>query len=705
MAVVVALASAVLGLAAAPAAQAAPLSSAGERTGDTALYLVTLRGPGLSGAALAGETTGVLGSVRLLAQQERALALVGDPAPVYRWTTALNGFAVRLTTAQAATLAEDPAVAMVERNSVRPLASLPAGAVAAEPRTGGRDGGRDGGAGVVIGIIDSGLDPTGPLFARSTRLGPRPRDFAGACEDGEGSPVCNGKVLGARWYVEGFGADDLRATARLSAHDDDGHGTQMASIAAGNAGVDVRVHDQRLGRFSGEAPDARIAVYKACWSAPEPSDDGCATADLVTAVDDATRDGVDVLNLSVGGPARIDTVDVALLGAAEADVVVVAAAGNDGGGAAHPAPWVTTVGGTVGSQRRGEVVLPGAPDVQGAMVASRRVGPARLVLAARAKAPDATEREARTCTPGSLDAAAVDGRIVVCDRGGVGRVDKSAAVDLADGVGMILTNVRPGSVDVDFHRVPTVHLDRASGRAVKRWLATRPRGRATLVPLASARVSRAVTRFSGSGDPASGVLKPDLVAPAVGVLGAVPPRPSGVRWDFVTGTSAAAATTSGSAAALLSRHDWSAVETRSALTTSTDRLRRAPASRAGSGLLRPAAATRPGLAYLLDPGDYRAWWEGDLRVLNTPSVGLGPGAAVATRTLTNTTGRRLYFSSRARGFEHRVRVTPAALRLGPGESATWTMTVTGRGPRLDDGWVVWRGATGTVTRVPVAISR
>lgn len=696
MAVLVALASAALGQVAAPAAQAATAD-------DTALYLITLQGPGLSGAAAAGQSVGAPGTARLLARQERVLATVDDPSPVYRWTTALNGFAVRLTPAQAATLGDDPAVALVERNGVRPLAGLPSSTPTAAAAA--RRGDARGGAGVVIGLVDSGLDPGGPLFARPPAPGQRPRDFTGDCQAGEGPTVCTGKVLGARWYVAGFGADDLRATTSLSARDDDGHGTQMASIAAGNAGVDVRVHDQRLGRYSGVAPQARLAVYKACWSAPEPADDGCATADLVTAVDDATRDGVDVLNLSVGGPARLDTVDLALLGAAEADVVVVTAAGNDGRGVAHPAPWVTTVGGTVGSQRRGEVVLPGARDVAGAMVAARGVGPTRLVLAARVKAPGATAGAARVCTPGSLDAAAVDGRIVVCDRGGVGRVDKSDAVALADGVGMILTNVRPGSVDADFHRVPTVHLDRESGRSVKRWLATRPRARVSLRPATSERVSRAVPGFSGAGDPAYGVLKPDLVAPAVGVLGAVPAREGGRRWDFVTGTSAAAAATAGAAAVLLSRHDWSAVETRSALSTSTERLRGVPATRVGSGLLRPQDAARPGLAYLLDAGDYRTWWEGGLRELNTPAVTIGPGAAVATRTVTNTTGRRLYFSSAARGFDHRVRVVPAALRLGPGESATWTMTVEGRGARVDDGFVVWRGATGTVTRVPVVISR
>ena len=63
----------------------------------------------------------------------------------------------------------------------------------------------------------------------------------------------------------------MRATTSLSPLDDDGHGTQMAALAAGNAGVPVRVGGERLGRFGGQAPDARLAVYKACWSAPTPA--------------------------------------------------------------------------------------------------------------------------------------------------------------------------------------------------------------------------------------------------------------------------------------------------------------------------------------------------------------------------------------------------------------------------------------------------
>ena len=79
----------------------------------------------------------------------------------------------------------------------------------------------------------------------------------------------------------GFGADHVRSTSSLSPRDDSGHGTQMTSIAAGNSGVSVEVPGLRLRSYSGVAPQARISVYKACWTAPDPADDGCSTADVV----------------------------------------------------------------------------------------------------------------------------------------------------------------------------------------------------------------------------------------------------------------------------------------------------------------------------------------------------------------------------------------------------------------------------------------
>ncbi|HYG94858.1 MAG TPA: S8 family serine peptidase, partial [Nocardioides sp.] len=268
-----------------------PVASQAEDRDPTALYLVTLAGPGTAGAHADD-------AARMTTEQEALLDLVGAADPVYRWTTALNGFAVELDADQAATLSSHPDVAAVEENAVRPLAGnpRPAGAAAAVPAE------TSGGAGTVIGFVDTGIEPRNRAFSQVAALGPPDRDFRGGCPDAPdeedwGTDACTDKVVGARYFVDGFGVDRLRATSSLSPLDVDGHGTQMASIAAGTAGVQVRVESQGLGRFSGVAPQARIASYKACWSAPDPRDDGCATADLVAAIDQATADGVDVLNL------------------------------------------------------------------------------------------------------------------------------------------------------------------------------------------------------------------------------------------------------------------------------------------------------------------------------------------------------------------------------------------------------------------------
>ena len=666
----------------------------------TTLYLVTLEGAGTSGQL--AFLPAPLRAVRLQAAQDATLDGLGAPAPVYRWTTALNGYAVELTAGQADLLRVDPDVVLVEPNAIRPLAGT------ADAGTGsGAPGPEHGGAGVVIGLVDTGLAPESPLFAQ-VRDRADDSGFTGTCESGPDwvSASCNGKVVGAHWFIDGFGTDRVRAATTLSPRDTDGHGTQMASIAAGDSGVPVRVGAERLGRFGGMAPEAQVAVYKACWSAPDPTDDGCATADLVSAIDQATADGVDVLSLSVGGPGGFDTVERALLGASEAGVVVTAAAGNSGEEAyvAHPGPWVTTVGGTTGNFRRGQVVLGGGRRLVGAMLSRRTVGPARVLMGAKVPAAGASSVDARVCRPGSLDAARVSGTIVVCRRGTVGRVDKSRAVALADGAGMVLVNTRPGSIDADIHSVPTVHLPAPTGRRLVRWAVRHPGGRVTLDSTGVVRRTPRVAPYSPAGDPAGGVLKPDVLAPASGVLGGVPDS-SGDAWAFVTGTSSATAYTAGAAATLLSRRDWTAQEVRSALATTAAPVAGSNALSTGTGRLRPDLARSPGLAYLVDPSDYRAWLEGEAITLNTPSALLTGSTRVLRRTITNLGQRRLYFSSSATGFRADVRVRPAALRLDPGESATYTATVKRRGSRIDDGYVVWRGGTGTVTRIPVVLAR
>jgi minor extracellular serine protease Vpr len=693
----------VAGVLAASALAGSPAHAADEEV--PGLHLVTLTGPGTS--ATPPVTGAPDAQAVLLARQDAVLETIGGPATAYRWTTALNGFAVELTADQVTALESNDDVAAIEANTVRPMAGhVDLSAVRFSRSSDPRASRGAGGSGVVIGFVDSGIAPDSPLFSEVRGLGETRAGFSGTCSPGEGWPAstCNRKVVGAGWWVEGFGPDRIRSSESLSALDVVGHGTQVASVAAGNSDVSVLMNGRTMTSFSGVAPQAKVAPYKACWAAPDPADDGCSTADLVSAIDQATADGVDVLNVAVAGPTTTDTVERALLGAAEADIVVVGAAGNGRSAfAAHASPWVTTVGAARGNTLRGRVSVVGGPAFTGASRSRRQLGPVALVLGADVAADGAPTEDARRCLPGSLDARQVAGRAVACLRGGIGRVDKSEAVALADGVAMVLVNDRPGALVDDFHTVPTVQLSVADGTRLTRWMKRHDRTTVRLAGVGIEKDASEAARWSAPGDDRASLLKPDVVALGEGVLGAVPDA-----WALFSGTSAASARASGVAALLRAKHGhWSASVVRSVLTTTARPLAGTSTLVQGAGRVR-ASLPRPGLALDIAPTRYRdaledVSWED----LNVSSI-IMRGGGTTTRRVTNLGTRAEYFSVSARGFvRHRVRTTPVALRLGPGESASVRITVTGGGnpSRFDDGWIVWRGARGSHTRIPVAISR
>jgi len=668
-----------------------PAVAASNADDETAMFLVTLAGPGTSSSTLPPEVL----SLWMRTAQDQVLGSVDAGEPTYRWTTALSGVAVELTDAQADELATDPRVALVERDRLLHLAgtATPSAATATAPRTKG------GGTGTVIGFVDSGITPEGSVFAAGPGLGSVPDQYAGECRTAPDWPdsACTGKVVGAQWFVDGFGADRLRDASSMSARDDDGHGTAVASVAAGNDGLTARVRGQRLGRFAGVAPDAWIAVYKACWTAPDPDRDGCAASDVVSAIDRATADGVDVLNLSVvadsARDATEDTVLRALLGAAEAGIAVVGAAGNGPGEVGYAVPWVTSVGAVTGDVRRGLVERRGAPALRGVMVSDRTAGPARLVLGEDVAAVGSDRRDARLCVPGSLDAAEVGGRIVLCERGGVGRTDKSLAVRQADGIGMVLANEVTGSLDADLHVVPTVHVDADEGATLRRWLAHHPHGRVTLTPRGVQHGPARVAGWSRTGDARLGVAAPDVLAEGSGVLAATS-ADSGPRWQLVSGTSVAAAQVSGLAASLISRRGWSANTVRSALAGTAIPV---PGSRSGAGLVRrdPSTAT---LGVRVTPGDYRGWLDGRRVELGTATLLLDRDRRTVTRTVTNLSGRTRTFTARVTGLPG-LTLAPVSLRLAPGQSADVTIRMVGA--RSGRGLILWRDGSSVAARWPV----
>jgi len=664
---------------------------------------------------------------RLRDTQDATLERVGNPDVLYRFTTAVNGFAAELDTTQVKELRGTRGVALVEKSSMLKIDTVQTqgslGLAGAWARVGGPD---EAGKGIVIGVIDSGIWPENPSFAglpsTSYEKSGQVRGFHGGCATGElwDAEDCNGKVISARYFVRGFGRQDVAKSEYLSPRDGSGHGSHTASIAAGNHDVAVSIEGQDFGEASGMAPAARIAAYKVCWAAPDPDDDGCATADAVAAIDAAVADGVDVINYSVSGANTADTgptdmvadsVGLAFLNASASGVFVAASAGNSGpvpGAVGHSSPWVTTVGASNHQVHQGSVVLGDGESVYagesfaGAMVSDEDVSSTRVVLAEDVAVPGVSSEEARLCEIGSLDSAGVQDNIVVCDRGEAARVDKSAAVARAGGVGMILANVTPDDVDADFHSVPTVHVDFATGQEIKSYvydagdLATARIDPAGISDTAAPQIAEFSSRgpsLASNGD----ILKPDVAAPGVGVVAAVAPASnSGRLWDLNSGTSMSSPYVAGLAAYIRGVHpDWSPTRIKSAMMTTADDLGddTGPFGQ-GSGQVDPDASLDPGLVFDANITDYLDYLAGQgftysdgspvsknalpASDLNLPSIAVGNlvGSTTVTRRVTNVSGQTETFIA---GIDPITGVTatikPAkALTLASGESARIAVT-------------------------------
>ncbi|XVE89408.1 hypothetical protein DITRI_Ditri19aG0199300 [Diplodiscus trichospermus] len=278
---------------------------------------------------------------------------------LYSYHYLINGFAVLVTPEQADKLSRRREVANVVLDfSVRTATThtpqflgLPKGAWSQE------GGYETAGEGIVIGFIDTGIDPTHPSFADdvSEHSYPVPAHFSGICEVTRDFPSgsCNRKLVGARHFAASAITRGIFNSSQdyASPFDGDGHGTHTASVAAGNHGIPVVVAGHHFGNASGMAPHSHVAVYKALYKSF-----GGFAADVVAAIDQAAQDGVDIISLSITPNRRppgiatfFNPIDMALLSAVKAGIFVVQAAGNTGPSPKSMSsfsPWIFTVGAT-----------------------------------------------------------------------------------------------------------------------------------------------------------------------------------------------------------------------------------------------------------------------------------------------------------------------------------------------------------------------
>jgi hypothetical protein len=650
-------------------------------------------------------------------------AAAGGGQKLYDYRYALHGFAATLTAAQAEKLKSIPGVVSVQEDEMRHLDTISTpGFVGLDGRHGlwNQVGGvRQAGEDVVIGMVDSGIWPESASFSGSgydDTLGEF-RPWHGDCVAGEAFPAtaCNNKLIGARYYNQGFGGPDgVKATFPYeynSARDTDGHGTHTSSTAAGNHGVSAIWDGVDFGKMSGMAPRARIAVYKVCWgrSSDTVHESSCQTIDLVAAIDDAVADGVDVINYSISGSLTSfrDPVEEAFLFAADAGVFVAASAGNSGPTAstvAHNSPWLTTV--AAGTHDRTYIATAklgnGAPFTGPSLSTGTPSLPVVLSSVAGLASADATK--VSRCYLGTLDPAVVAGKIVVCDRGGNILLDKSQAVKDAGGKGMLLVNVSGGNQTqlMIAHSIPAIHLSQAEGVTIKAYVGSTPSPTAQIgMMVATKQDAPAVASFSSRGPSlASGdILKPDVMAPGQDILAAVAPVNGGRDVDFISGTSMASPHVAGIGALIKSQHrDWSPAMIRSALVTTASRTDNTGAPIVGgffdygAGEVVPADANDPGLVFDAGFADYLGFLCGTGQLaasycpsiaispanLNQPSIGVAAltGVRTVTRTVTNVSGETEKYSCSASVPGFTAKVKPATFNVKKNAKQTLTVTFT-----------------------------
>jgi hypothetical protein len=528
--------------------------------------------------------------------------------------------------------------------------------------------------------------------------------------------------------------DDDRNAAPATKPDDpaviEAHGTRMAGLLVGRDGP---------AGLTGVAPGARVLPIRVMgWH--ETADGGWAVlgrgdlllAGLERAVDpDRDGDVEDAAAIALAGgvqpfAAFADSPEArATAGATALGTLVVAPVGNDGrpgpgfGSVAAPAAAAEALAvGTLDARRNvlqadarlrvdGDTVLDEAVRVLGSAASQ---APARLEVAAVA-GPTLSQPDREEETPAAGDAlgdyfdtkgvSLVAGKAVVvqAEAGAVERRIRNAAEAGAAAVLVSGTSLPAGSLDLETGvTVPVLAVPAEAGIEALENGGELELGAAQALPNGAL---MDLAPFSSGGVAFDGRVKPDLVAPGVGLTTS---DASGQGYATVTGSSAAAAVVAGAAALVAeARPALTAFGLKSALVGTGGRLQRAnlalPITAQGGGLVDPAHAATAEIA--VKPA--------------TLAFGRAEGEdwnAAGALTVRNVSSRRLTMSfglvvdgeaAPSLAFS----AEPARLTLAPGASGDVTIGVaaTEPVPAAAGGVIVVSAEGAQAVRVPWAIAR
>lgn len=390
------------------------------------------------------------------------------------------------------------------------------------------------GAGIKIAIIDTGIDNTHPAF-QDPALTP-PAGFP-KCDTMADCAFTNSKIIVARSYVSMLATGsqpDPAADSRpddLSALDHVGHGTAVAMAAAGDTNTGPS------DTITGVAPKAFLGSYKV-FGSPGVNDYTSGDA-ILTALDDAFNDGMDIANLSLGGAAifgPLDTGSICGLGPGEycdldayavqnavsSGMLVVAAAGNSGPalgsiGSPGDAPAAISVAAINNAHNWSNgLIVNGLGNFQAAL----GDGPVPSPSLTAPLADIATVGDPEGCT--APPANSLSGAIALIARGTCTFLMKVQSAENAGAAGVIFTNnpgddtlVSPGGLS-GTTIIPSTFVGYDDGHSIRNYLSANPQATATITSAlvaVNATDTGTMTSFSSRGPALAGSsVKPDVAA-------------------------------------------------------------------------------------------------------------------------------------------------------------------------------------------------
>jgi minor extracellular serine protease Vpr len=474
------------------------------------------------------------------------------------------------------------------------------------------------GDGQKIGIIDTGIDNSNPMFADTTLPTPSTYPSGFPKYDAGNQSYTNHKVIVARDYI------GLLANRQVvqSARDEVGHGSFVAGCAAG------KLYSAPKGQISGMAPGALLGSYK-IFGTPG-INDYTTTAAVLAAINDAVNDGMDVLNLSLGSldyipPSEDPEVD-AINNAVAAGVVVCLAAGNDGPetrsvNSPGAAPDAITVGAIWNARifaSQLHVAGPSVPANLQTLAYLNGGGPTISTAIPASLALDVATLDGDGLACSALPAGRLTGKIAVVGRGTCTFLTKVTNAASAGARAVVVYDNIPGAAllamgGLTGTAIPAVAIFYADGMALKDYLsgfatATIDIGVSTSNQLATP-VQTVLTSDSSRGPATDFGIKPDLVAVGWSVYSAAQnSNRAGILYDTTRftvsqGTSFSTPMVTGAAAAVMQLFpDLSPAGVKSVLANTasqitTDGITPATVVQAGNGMLNMGNAAAAGAIF------------------------------------------------------------------------------------------------------------